>query len=604
MPYIPPVSVWKFHQSMPLRRRELFAALGLVALADLAIFRSGGGALGGWSSAVFFAGVPALLFAVSRARRLSPRLGAMAGLLAMIAARCAYAPTAGTVGVGVLLVFAMAIAMRGRTSFLTDVVPSFFATVHQIPYRIKGAWTGLAKVFGARDSARSLPAVVVPMALVGVFVTIFGFANPLVGRWLHGLGGLLGVPSAGHVFFWMVALFGAVLLVRPAVWRSKAPEKADATSSATPGVFFVARNALVPLNVVFFVYNALDAAYLWAGAPPPGVSERAYAHQGVAWLTLALLVLTVVVGVMFKGALAHDPRARTTRMLAFAWLAQGLVLALGTFRRLSIHVTTSGLSNLRFLGLTGIVLVVGGLVLVGAKLHARRSFAWLLRRQLDAFVVSLLAFSLLPTHLVSANVNVKRVMTHQYQALVHAEEQAAETESAAALLPILDHDDERIRRGMAALLLNERDALRKEAKLQTSWRDRDLSSSKTLRALEAATPKLEAVLGDVERSDAIVPFEYIRNSSIEGEIAQSEIDKVKLAPTRPQKAAELWAIGHDGASVLGAIAIEELPRREGVDRALASFEILRMDGKHEHVKLALERKVDATSKEWHVPEPR
>ena len=93
----------------------------------------------------------------------------------------------------------------------------------------------------------------------------------------------------------------------------------------------MSRNALVPLNVVFLAYNALDATCLWAGAPPSGMSERQYAHEGAAWLTVALVVLNVVVGVMFRGALAHDPRAKWTRVLAYAWLGQGFVLALGTW---------------------------------------------------------------------------------------------------------------------------------------------------------------------------------------------------------------------------------------------------------------------------------
>src|SRR6185436_8818189 len=141
--------------------------------------------------------------------------------------------------------------------------------------------------------------------------------------------------------------------LRPGIRRSNAVEVAEATSEASAASLAIARNALVALNGLFLLYNALDATYLWAGAPPPGVSERAYAHQGAAWLTLALFVLTAVVGVLFRGALAHDPRARLSRLLAYAWLAQGGVLALGTFRRIAIHVSASGLSNIRILGIAG-----------------------------------------------------------------------------------------------------------------------------------------------------------------------------------------------------------------------------------------------------------
>ncbi len=530
---------------MPARPRELLAALALVAVADLALWSGKDLSVGGYGVAAFFVAVPAIVLVAARARRLTLRLGAIVAMFVAIAARCAFAPGVGAVLLGLLGVFALAITMRNRSTFLTDIAASFGSTFVTIPQRLEAVVSGVRKhLISTKDGPRSVSHVLIPAVLVSTFVTIFALANPLVARWLGGLTRLLGVPTPVRVVTWLFMLFGAVLLVRPAIRRSSAREEADTTGMSTQGALVVARNALIPLNLVFFVYNALDVTYLWAGAPPPGVSEQKYAHEGAAWLTLALGLLTVVVGVMFRGSLAHDTRGKMARLLAFGWLAQGIILAGGTFRRLAIHITTSGLSNVRILGMFGTAVVAFGLVLVGVKLLRRHSFVWLLRRQLDALVVALLGFSLLPTHRISAPVNVTRVMAHEYQALVNIEEQASEAESAASLLPLLDHDDERIRRGVAALLLDERDALRRAASHRHGWRDRDFASARASRDLEAATERLTAVLGDVDRKDAIQPFEYIRNSSIEGEIAQSEINKVEYAPTRSQKLAQRWVTAH------------------------------------------------------------
>jgi hypothetical protein len=539
---------------MPARPRELLAAIGLVVAADVALWSGRNVGVGGFGAATFFVAVPAIVLVAARARRLTLRLSAIVAMLVAIAARCAFAPGIGTLLLGLLGVFALAITLRGRSTFLTEIASSFASTFVTIPQRLEAVVSGIRKhLITTREGARNPAHVLIPAALVSTFVAIFALANPLVARWLGGLTRVLSVPAPGRILTWALLLFGAVLLLRPAVARSSAHEEADTTGETTRGALIVARNALVPLNAVFFVYNALDATYLWAGAPPPGVSERQYAHEGAAWLTLALALLTVVVGVMFRGSLAHDARGKMARVLAFGWLAQGLVLALGTFRRLAIHITTSGLSNVRILGMFGTAVVAFGLVLVGLKLSRRLSFTWLLRRQLDALVLALLLFSVLPTHRISAPVNVSRVMAHEYQALVNIEEQASEVESAAALLPLLEHDDERIRRGVAALLLDERDAIRKLATSRSRWRDRDLATARAGRDLEAASDRLDAVLGDVERKDAIQPFEYIRNSSIEGEIAQSEISKVEFASTRSQKLAKRWVTAHaSGAWQTGA----------------------------------------------------
>ena len=111
-----------------------------------------------------------------------------------------------------------------------------------------------------------------------------------------------------------------------------------------------------------------------------------------------------------------------------------------------------------------------------------------LRRQLDALVVGLLAFSVLPTHLVSAHVNVSRILMHRYQPLVNVTEEAAEAEeSAAALLPLVEHDDERIRRGVAAMLLDQLDVVRRR-EASAGLRGADLATRSARAELEEARP--------------------------------------------------------------------------------------------------------------------
>jgi hypothetical protein len=232
------------------------------------------------------------------------------------------------------------------------------------------------------------------------------------------------------------------------------------------------------------------------------MSTQQYAHQGAFWLTVALVLCTLVVGVLFRGALAHAAEARLARTLAYAWMAQGLVLAVGTYRRIAIHVANSGLSDLRIVGVLGTTLVVAGVVAVALKLRRQRTLTWLVRRQLDALAVTLIVYAVFPTHLVSAEVNVARIRGGEYRPVLHMFRQSTKVESAAALLPLLEHPDLRVRQGVAALLEHERDELAGEVEQQRSWRERDLATPRALRALEDARPQLDAVLGRVDRAAA------------------------------------------------------------------------------------------------------
>ena len=240
-PYRPipwaPVGAPPRPRTMPARPREIFAAIALVVAADLALWSGKDVGVGGFGAAAFFVAVPAILLVAARARRMTLRLGAILAMFGAIAARCAFAPGPGAVLLGLVGVFALAITMRNRSTFLTDIAASFGSTFVTIPQRLEAMALGVRKHFiSTREGPRSLSHVLIPAALVSTFVAIFGFANPLVARWLSGLTRLAGAPAPGRVVTWALLLFGAVLLVRLAIGWSSARDGADTTGTTrTPG---------------------------------------------------------------------------------------------------------------------------------------------------------------------------------------------------------------------------------------------------------------------------------------------------------------------------------------------------------------------------------
>jgi hypothetical protein len=491
----------------PLRARELAAALGVALVADLALWSREGLAAGGFGLALLFVATPLLVLAAARRWRTSARLGVVTALLGAVVARCVFDPTAGTVLAGLALVLLFTLTLRARRMFVPEALTSALAAIAKLASRLGAALAGV-KLLAARTRFRdvSLLPVLIPLALCGVFAGVFALANPVVAHGLDvawsAIARVVGVPSPLRVGVWIVATVAAVALLRPACRLAKGSEAAPRELEATPTSVLVARNALYALNVLFLLYNALDAAYLWSGAPPAGMRTQQYAHQGAFWLTLALVMLTGVIGVMFKGPLAHDPRAARSRTLAYAWMGQGLVLALGTYRRIAIHIGNSGLSDLRIVGILGTTLVVVGVVTVAVKLRHGRTLTWLVRRQLDAFAVALVLYAVFPTHLASARINVARIENGEYRPLLHMFRQSTQPESAGTLVPLLRHDDLRIRQGVAALLEHERERLRAEVDAQRSWRARDVATRRSLEALDEAAPAIGEALGSVDRAAA------------------------------------------------------------------------------------------------------
>jgi hypothetical protein len=489
----------------PLRPKELAAVLGVVVAADVALFSADGAASGGFGLALLLVVVPAAMTVAARARAASWRLAAVAVMLAAVALRTAFAPTVLTTLSGIALVAGLAFVLRAKRAFVPEAVATTLYGAAKLPSRLVAAWAGARRLVARTRLGRvAVLPVVVPLGLGVVFVAVFALANPVVARGVSAAGralASLGLPSPLRVLAWAVALVVGVALLRPAVRLARGSEAAGAVGEATDAARLVARNTLVLLNVLFLGYDVLDATYLWSGRPPAGMTTQQYAHEGAFWLTVALAMLTAVVGVMFRGALAHDPRAALARTLAYAWMAQGMVLALGTYRRIAIHIVHSGLSDLRIVGILGTTLVAGGVALVAYKLKTRRTLAWLVRRQLDAFVVTVVLYAVTPTHLVSAKVNVARIASGENGPLLHMFRQSKEAESAATLLPLLHHPDAVVRRGVGALLEDERCTLRADVERRATWRERDLLAHRALDALDAAEPDIRAALGTTDATD-------------------------------------------------------------------------------------------------------
>ncbi len=483
--------------------------MALAVLADVALVHRDSVTSGGFGLAILFGLGPVALFLTARSWRRSRRLTAVSVLLCLVVARSLYLPSPTVVLSGVLLVLVFGMALRARRVFVPEAVVSTLNAVVKLPSRLGAAAAGIGiLVRRTRLKESSVLPIVIPTGLVALFLGVFALANPVVARGVDvawsAFASVVAFPSVERLFLWGIVLVGAAALLRPAIRLAKGSESEAVHShaEATPTALLVARNALVGLNALFLGYNALDARYLWSGSPPEGMHTQQYAHQGAFWLTVALLMLTAVASVMFRGALAHDARAKNVRTLAWVWAAQGLVLGLGTYRRIAIHIAKSGLSDLRIVGILGTTLVVTGVVLAMWKLRRRKTFTWLLRRQLDAFAWIAIVYALTPTHLLSARVNVGRIQRGEYRPVLHAFRQSHETESAAAFLPLLGHPDLRVRQGIAALLSDEREHLRAGNAGQKSWREKDIASRRALAALEGAGPRIDRELGGAEPSEA------------------------------------------------------------------------------------------------------
>lgn len=338
------------------------------------------------------------------------------------------------------------------------------------------ALVGLLSLWqGLRDRKwRACALILVPLLAAlftaVLFALVFIAANPVLGhywemfyaRFAEIIDAVLElIPGLGHICFWGVMLCVMAGLVTPLLPRrltgfiNARREEQTPASGRNILLLATALAMLAAANLAFFAYNLLDARYLWLhGALPAGITFSQYAHEGTGWLTFALLLATVFIGLTTSPWLVPDCRDRGPRLLSFLWVVQGGVMAVGVLRRIQLYVAYNGLTSLRLLGIAGTLLILSGLAVMVVKLWRRRNIIWLLRRYVAAFIIALVICALFPDDYACARFNVWQAMHDNDRPLVWlAEHQySLGSEAYPALLPLLNHPKPVVRDGVRAFL--------------------------------------------------------------------------------------------------------------------------------------------------------
>lgn len=458
---------------LPLSFMDTAVLVLLTLLADICLYGAGGG-LGGASLLVaVFSGLLIL-------KRQMTGLQALVGIPLVVATSGMLVWHAWwlTVLVAVVTIPVMAVRLwRPEWSFLESLWASC-GTLLNAPMRLYGHLVAHRQRTSNTDR-KGIPGkvVAIPLAVSFVFLIIFNAANPVVSEvfsrvgnrifeWLSHLGDYLNFT---RLIFWIGSALVLAALIRPLIRSTAidqlmsldlnlAPRDIVETDKANFQTAFV---TLICVNLVFLGYNAMDSVYLYFKATlPAGIYWSAYTHQGCGWLTLALLVSSVVLGAIFRDQQNFHPRSRQLKLLAYIWIAQNAVLAVGTLRRIWMYIDFSGLTHLLLTGIYGALLVIAGIVIMAIKVKDNRNAVWLLRRYVAAFAVGVTLLALTPQGVICARYNVARVLEHKPHSMWPLVLKELQPDALPYLIPLLDYTapdgnkarEKLVREGVAAIL--------------------------------------------------------------------------------------------------------------------------------------------------------
>lgn len=466
-------------------RMSLLTALAIVVwavLADWLIYRTEGYS----GPAVFFGIAP--LFFVRRSingdhqvRSPAIRIAKLFCFVLLICAaiRLAFVGSPYVVFSAILLVFATALASSNAFPWAMETLAmsarSFvdgfvWLAKHRMPNL--GLRSGLAQP-GAGDSPSGnsgaehrgigILAWLLPALAIVVFGGIFVLANPdlqtmvserfnLVSTWAwQWVGRLDGL----EIPFCVSAMILGAGLFHPFFGKRLLGgiDTPLATDGPTASPMYAAfRNTLVCLILLFSVYLVFEFTTLFKREFPDGFYYAGYAHQGAAWLTAALALATGLLSLVFRASTLQDPRIGRLKSLAWVWSGTNLLLAMAVYNRLAIYVGYNGLTVMRIVGFFGISVVVVGFTLVLAKIRLEKGFWWLLRTQLTALLLFIVAFTLFPVDYVAHRFNASRINRGYLPPSVMIAVKFKDESGYLPMLDLVDCPDPTIREGVLAML--------------------------------------------------------------------------------------------------------------------------------------------------------
>ena len=397
-----------------------------------------------------------------------------ASLLVLTAWRLAWCGNVLAMLIGYWLLFAYCLSLRGNSPFVLRVLRFPFECVSgsvTIIRRVEQAFR--SKVLPEQSAVVRSRAIefILPTVAVLVFGTVFVMANAdlvevvslRLSILLNSVSHFFVDLSASKIFFWILVGVLTAGILQPVIVRMTATQAIDADhDSASSPMYAAFRNTLISVIAIFGAYLVFELRAFTSGKPPDGFTYSSYAHEGAAWLTVALGLSTITLSLIFRGTLNRDKRYAKLEGLAWGWSILNFVLAAAVINRMWIYVAYNGMTWMRVVGLLGILAVLLGFVLVLVKIRRWHNFRWLLRRQCWVAGLMLWSLSVLPVDVLVHRYNVHAILAGNPAPIVQITAHPFSDECLNEFIPLCASSDPLVADGIRQMLQTREGWLRQE----------------------------------------------------------------------------------------------------------------------------------------------
>jgi Leucine-rich repeat (LRR) protein len=165
---------------------------------------------------------------------------------------------------------------------------------------------------------------------------------------------------------------------------------------------------LLLLNILLFIVNALDVAYLWITQKlPEGMSYSDYVHQGTGTLIISIILAILIILFYFRGHINFAEKNKSIKTLAYLWMVQNIIVIVSTAYRNILYINEYSLTYKRIGVYIWLVLTLVGIITTIVKIWKHKSNWYLFRQNGWAVYFVLILFACFNWDMVITNYNVK-----------------------------------------------------------------------------------------------------------------------------------------------------------------------------------------------------
>lgn len=284
-------------------------------------------------------------------------------------------------------------------------------SIHAIFTKEKEAEPESNRVKKGKYQLKKLRLYIIPLAIIILFATLYGFANPEFGKYVDiALGWLYdGIEDIfKSIDFWFFVTFAFGFLVSIYIFRRGRNEKIielDTSSNddkvrqrnpqsnlktlALKNEFRVGIFLFASLNILLLAMNIMDIDHVWINFEWKGQYLRQFVHYGTIVLLVAIALSVLLVLYFFRGNLNFYKKNKLLKKLCYIWLGQNIILAISTGVRNYYYIQHYSLAYRRIAIVFFLILAIYGLYSVYVKVRDTRSNFYIVRKNAVVWTVVL-----------------------------------------------------------------------------------------------------------------------------------------------------------------------------------------------------------------------